>query len=199
MRRLALLPALALLAACGETATEPPVGSEPAQAELAETALAPALSLSEQSIVDAMRAGGNAGAVINREVGCGIFSGFNNNGEFVGFGGLFPTPGPRGICPLSNFERANPDGTIDLHLQGSGAFFLVLFNPPAEFPSEGSSVRWRMIAHENGTRVFTVSGTLSDGSRVRAHFVTDRKGDNKAANTLWVEGLGYVVGGPPGR
>lgn len=199
MRRLALLPALALLAACGETATEPFDGSEPAQAEHAETAVAPALFLSERSIVDALKAGGSAGAVLNRDVGCGILTGFSNNGEFVGFGGLFPSPGPRGICPLSNFERANPDGTIDRHLQGSGTFFLVLFNPPAGFPSEGSSVRWRMIAHENGTRVFTVSGTLSDGSRVRAHFVTDRKGDNKAANTLWVQGLGYVVGGPPGK
>ena len=88
---------------------------------------------------------------------------------------------------------------MDFHTQGSGTFFLIVNDPFTVFGSLGSDVIWRAISHQNGTSVFNVSGTLSDGSRVRAQFVTDPNGDNKAANTLWVEGLGYVVGGPPGQ
>lgn len=154
----------------------------------------------EQSMVDAVMAGEDPGAFIDRNDVCAFSPGFFNDGVFVGFGGLFPTPGPRGICPMSNFVRTNPDATVDMHMQGSGGFFLLLVQPSFQvFGSEGSDVRWRVISHEGGISVFTVSGTLSNGSRVRAHFVTDPNGDNKAANTLWVEGLGYVVGGPPGQ
>lgn len=183
------LAVLSVLIACQADSPAEPVVQEPQL-----TVAADGLSSLEQSILDAAM----AGAIIDRDVGCGQTSGFFNNGVFVGFGGLFPTAGPQGICPLSNFVRTNRDGSVDLHMQGSGQFFLFLFNPFAIFPSAGSDVIWRQIQHENGIRVFTVTGTLSDGSRVRAQFVTDPNGDNKAANTLWVEGLGYVVGGPPG-
>lgn len=149
-------------------------------------------------VAPAAMADEDPGATLDREVGCGIITGFFNNGAFVGFGGLFPTPGPQGICPLSNFARVNADGTVDRHMQGSGTFFLVLPGV-AFYGSEGSDVQWRSIQHENGIRLFTVTGTLSDGSRVRAHFVTTPDGLSTAANTLWIEGVGYAVGGPPGQ
>lgn len=190
--------AFTLLAGLVACQADSPV--EPLAQQLQFSSSPTGLSPLEQSMVDAVMAGEDPGAVIARNDVCAFSPGFFNDGVFVGFGGLFPTPGPQGICPLSNFERTNPDGTVDLHLQGSGGFFLLVFEPSFQFfSSEGSHVRWRLISHEGGTTVFTVSGTLSNGSRVRAHFVTDPSGDNKAANTLWVEGLGYVVGGPPGR
>lgn len=157
------------------------------------------LSPLEQSLTDALLAGQSLGSLVDRDVGCGTLVGFSDASGLVAFGGLFPLEGPQGICPLSNFARTNRDGTVDQHLQGSGGFFLLVFDPFASFPSEGSSVRWRAVSHQGGTSMFTITGTLSDGRRVRAHFVTDPRGDNKAANTLWVEGIGYVVGGPPGQ
>jgi len=149
-------------------------------------------------VAPAAMADEDPGATLDREVGCGITTGFFNNGSFVGFAGLFPDLGPQGFCPLSNFARVNPDGTVDRHIQGSGRLFLVLPGV-AIYGSDGSDVRWRSIQHENGIRMFTVTGTLSDGSRVRAHFVTTPGGENTAANSLWIEGVGYAVGGPPGQ
>ena len=189
----------ALVVSCSDQTTAPPDLADGPQM----SAVSPGMSPLEQSLMDAIAAGEDPGAIVDRDVGCAIITGFgvvddDGNVTNVGFGGLFPQPGPNGICPLSNFERTNPDGTIDLHTQGRGAFFLVLFGL-GSYPSTGSDVIWRNIRHEEGASVFTVSGTLSDGSRVRAHFVRDPKGDIKDANTLWVEGLGYVVGGPPGR
>ena len=189
----------ALVVSCSDQTTAPPVRAEGPQMSTVSDGLSPL----EQSLLDALAAGEDPGSIINRDVGCGLTTGFgviNDDGTVtpVGFGGLFPEPGPSGICPLSNFERTNPDGTIDVHTQGRGAFFLVLFGL-GFYPSGGSDVIWRDISHEGGTSVFTVTGTLSDGSRVRAHFIRDPKGNIKEANTLWVEGLGYVVGGPPGR
>ena len=153
----------------------------------------------EQELMDAARNGEDMGAILDREVPCGQLVGFSNNGAPVAFGGLFPTEGPQGICPLSNFQRTNQDGSVDLHLQGTGSMFLFVFNPPGSFGSAGSFVRWRILEHAGGVSIFTVSGRLGDGSRVRAHFVTDPDGGLRPANTLWVEGMGYLVGGPPGR
>ncbi len=190
---------LAFVLLAGLIACEADSPSEPLTHGPQLSAVSAGLSSLERSLVDAALAGTDAGAVIDRDAGCGISPGFFNNGALVAFGGLFPVPGPHGICPLSNFERTNPDCTVDVHRQGSGTFFLLVFNPFTIYGSAGSDVSWKEIAHEGGIRVFTVKGILSDGSRVRAHFVTDPNGDNKAANTLWVEGLGYLVGGPPGR
>jgi hypothetical protein len=189
----------ALVVSCSDQTTAPSVPADGPQMSAVSDGLSPL----EHSLLDALAAGEDPGAIINRDVGCGLTTGFgvvNDDGTVtpVGFGGLFPQPGPNGICPLSSFERTNPDGTVDSHTQGRGAFFLVLFGL-GFYPSTGSDVIWRDISHEGGTSVFTVSGTLSDGSKVRAHFVRDPKGNIKEANALWVEGLGYVVGGPPGR
>lgn len=189
-----ILILLLAVAAC-----EAPPSTAPQAGEPQGTNPAQQLSASEQAILTAVKAGEDAGAILNRDYPCSLSPGFGDQNGTVAFGGLMAEPGPNGICPLSNFERTNPDGTVDVHQKGVGAFFLLVFEPFTIFGSEGSHVRWTSISHENGIRVFNVSGTLSDGSRVRVHFVTDPNGDNKPANTLWVEGLGYIVGGPEGR
>ncbi|HKI95784.1 MAG TPA: hypothetical protein VJ992_10900 [Gemmatimonadales bacterium] len=182
--------ALGLLAACQ---TKSP--TELATTQPALSAAPSGLNAQEQGLLDALKSGEDPGAIIDRNVGCGLLTGFFNNGAFVAFGGLFPTEGPQGICPLSNFTITHPDGSVDTHMQGTGAFFLVIMGGPT-YSSDGSHVTWRVLTNEGGGEVFTVTGTLSDGSRVRAHIVTTPNGSDVAASTLWVEGLGYVVGGP---
>ena len=194
--------ATVVLAACAETPADPLAEERTLDLPTAAAKASqddPGLSETEQALLDELMAGADMGAMLNRDVGCGMLTGFNNDGQFVAFGGLFPTEGPNGICPMGNFERTNPDGTVDLHMKGTGNFFLVVFTPSGFFPSEGSSVNWRIVAHEGGARTFNVSGTLSDGSRVRAHFTTTPDGKNPQGNTLWIESLGYVVGGPARR
>ena len=152
---------------------------------------AQSISPQDQDVVNAMNAGAPSGAIINTEVGCAISAGFFRGDEFIGFGGLFPDGG----CKGGTFERTSPKGKLDLHINGSGMFFLFLFDPFSVFSSEGSDVKWTMIRHEDGISILTVTGWLSDGSRVRAHFTSDPHGDDNAkGDFLWVEGLGYVIG-----
>lgn len=188
-----VVPLLALgLAAC-DTGTP----AEPDAALLGPAGSS--ASAIEQSLIDDLAAGVDHGAILNRDIGCAILVGFGGPGGVAAFGILGPMPGPRGICPAGNFERTNPDGTIDEHKQGQGTFFLLVFDPFRSFPSGGSHVRWRSITHQDGARVFNFSGTLSDGSRVRGHFAYTPNGKVTQGNTLWVEGLGYIVGGPSDR
>lgn len=189
-RVVSLLVFAGVVTACQADSPSAPIDAGPQL-----NATSAGLTAQEQAIVDELTAGADAGAILDRDIGCGILTGFSNNGIPVGFGGLFPVEGPQGICPLSSFARTNPDGTVDVYLQGSGAFFLVLFGAGV-YPSTGSEVRWRAIDLDGGIRLLTITGTLSNGSRVRAQFVTTPDGTNVSANTLWVEGVGYVVGGP---
>lgn len=171
-------------------------------AEPDTTRLGPAagsLSTLEQSLIDDLAAGVDHGAILDRDVGCAILTGFANPDGLVAFGILGPMPGPRGICPSSNFNRTNPDGSVDMHTHGMGTFFLLVFDPSVSFPSEGSRVRWNAITHEGGARTFNFQGTLSDGSRVRGHFAYSPSGEPTMGNALWVQGVGYIVGGPPGQ
>lgn len=198
MRRTTLTLTLAVLAVFGVTACDSATSPELAAPETGLTVAPPDLSVhelspSDQAAVDAFHAYRTTGAFIER--GCMIVSPgfFNEAGQLLGFGGLFPDV-PFGECE-NGFIRTNPDGTEDLHVNGKGLFFLLLFDPFAIYGSQGSSVKYTYIRHANGISILTVTGKLSDGSRVRGHFTS---GDNRAG-TLWVEGLGYVVGSPGGR
>lgn len=152
------------------------------------------LSERDKVIVDALAQGASHGAIIESEGFCTIFTGFFDADVFKAFGGLFQDFSDPDACGNS-FSRTNPDGTFDSHWYGHGAFFLVILGGPA-YPSEGSNVSWTIITHENGVRTWRANGTMSDGSRVRAHFTVDPKGDdNSKEGFLWVEGYGYVVGG----
>jgi hypothetical protein len=183
--------ALAMLALGCEQTTEPVAEALAPGVQMARDVQE--LSPRDQAVVDAFNNGAPWGAVINNDVSCSVLTGFFDASGLVAFGGLFANE-----CTGGTFERTNPDGTADWHAHGRGEFFLVIF-AGGFFPSAGSSVKWQIIGHEDGISVWSANGTLSDGSRVRAHFVTDPNGDNKPANALWVEGLGYVLGGPPGR
>lgn len=191
------LPVLLLfggLLACESDSPSAPTADAP------RLAAAPgSFSAIEQELIEAAQNGADMGALLDRDVGCGTLVGFTHNGVQKAFGGLFPTPGPQGICPLSNFVRTRRNGAVDLHMQGIGTFFLFVFDAGVSFGSAGSFVRWRILENDGGVSVFTISGRLSDGSKVRGHFVNDPEHGIRPANTLWVEGLGYIVGGPPGK
>lgn len=178
------------------------LGCDPTTDPAAET-LAPGVQLAlegqeisprDQMVLDAFNNGMFSRAVINTEVSCAILPGFfDASGNLVAFGGLFPLE-----CAGGTFERTNPDGTLDWHANGRGVFFLLTFEPSGFFSSTGSDVNWHIIQHENGIRILTVSGTLSNGSRVRVHFTAEPTGaNNSSEGTLWIEGLGYVL--RPGR
>lgn len=189
-RYLPVAVSLLTLAACGES----PVGPDRMDPPLALARTIPqppGLSGSEQELLDAFNAGADMGAMLNRDVGCAILTGFFTPSGLAAFGILGPSD-----CSNGNFDRTNPDGTVDRHMQGEGSFFLFVTGPDGmAFPSAGSDVRWGRVQHEDGITVFNVSGTLSDGSRVRAHFTRTADGKNPPGNRLWVEALGYVVGG----
>lgn len=187
-----LLVTIALLAAaaCGESPAEPAM-MDPPLARAPAAPQPPGLSDEEQALLSALHAGADMGAILNREVGCGILTGFFTQSGLAAFGLLSPND-----CSNGNFVRTNPDGTVDRNIQGTGRFFLVVLGPQGmAFPSGGSDVRWGRVQHQDGITVFNVAGTLSDGSRVRAHFTRTPDGMNPPGNTLWVEALGYVVGG----
>jgi len=197
MRRITLT--LMLLAVAGVTACDSGTSPELAALETGPTVAPPDLSVhglspNDQAAMKAFHESRTTGAFIER--GCMIVSPgfFSESGQFLGFGGLFPDV-PFGESCENGFIRTNPDGTEDMYVNGKGLFFLLLVNPFSIYGSEGSSVKYTYIRRAKGKSILTVTGTLSDGSRVRGHFTS---GDNRAG-TLWVEGLGYVVGSPGGR
>jgi hypothetical protein len=195
IRVASLLFAVAVLAACGtDSPTVPDSGPTPSPlAKRVNQPVGP--SASDEAAIAAFEAAGMNGAVVNHDVCYIVGPGFlNENGDLIGFGGLFPDECPQG------FERVNPDGTIDNHMNGRGAFFLLLLEPFAFFGSEGSDVRWTWVVHEGGINILNINGTLSDGSRVRAHFTSGQNGAmNAKSGRLWVEGLGYILGSPGGK
>lgn len=197
MRRTILT--LILLAVFGAAACDSGTSPELVAPETGPTVAPPALSVqgmspNDQAAANAFHESRTTGAFIER--GCMIVSPgfFDEAGNLLGFGGLFPDV-PFGEPCENGFLRTNPNGTQDIHVNGRGGFFLLLFSPSAYYGSEGSSVKYTYIRRANGKSILTVIGTLSDGSRVRGHFTS---GDNRAG-TLWVEGLGYVVGSPGGH
>lgn len=156
--------------------------------------------VSGQSLHDialgALEHGTPPGAVLNTDVGCFVLTGFyDQDGNLAAFGLLFGEAGTFGTCGPGSFDRTNPDGSIDQFRQARGSFYLSVVDPPAEFPSDGSDVKWTRIVGADGVSVFNINGTLSDGSHVQAHFLSGTQGPNQSS-TLWVEGLGYLVGGP---
>lgn len=197
MRRITF--SLFLLAVFGAAACDSGTSPELAAPETGPMVAPPDLSVqglspNDQAALDAFNQYRTTGAFIER--GCTIVSPgfFSDAGDLLGFGGLFPDV-PFGEPCFNGFTRTNRDGTQDLYVNGKGLFFLLLFDPFAIYGSEGSSVKYTYIRRAKGPSILTVTGTLSDGSRVRGHFTS---GDNRAG-TLWVEGLGYVVGSPGGR
>lgn len=195
IRVASLLLAAAVFSACGADSPTVPE-SDPTPSPLAKKVNQPAgLSARDQAAIEMFESAGMSGAVVNHDV-CNIVGpGFvNENDDLIGFGGLFPDECPQG------FERVNPDGTTDFHMNGKGYFFLLLFEPFAIFGSEGSDVRWTWVRHTGGISILNIHGTLSDGSRVRAHFTSGENGAvNAKSGRLWVEGLGYVLGSPGGK
>ena len=160
-------------------------------------------SARDQAVMDALANGASSGAVIDREVGCFILLGIGDSeGNLLAFGGLFPGQQDP-PCDPGTFARTNPDGSTDIHAKGTGAMFLVVFEPGgtfiprAVFDSEGSDVDWEWIYREGQGGVTNVRGTLSDGSRLRAHFVNNPNGPVPTAGQLWVEALGWVA--KPGK
>lgn len=159
---------------------------------LGNLAFAQNIAPQDQDVINAMNAGAPNGAIINTDESCAILTGFLNGNSLVAFGGLFPDEDG---CRGGTFSRTTPQGKTDLHLNGTGQFFLLLFDPFNIFGSEGSDVKWKMIRHEDGISILTINGWLSDGSRVRAHFTSDPRGDDNAkGDFLWIEGIGYVLG-----
>jgi hypothetical protein len=155
--------------------------------------------LSGQSLHDialgALEHGTPPGAVLNTDVGCFVLAGFyDQDGTLVAFGLLFGEAGTFGTCGPGSFDRTDPDGSIDQFLHARGSFYLSVVDPSANFPSDGSDVKWTRIVRADGVSVFDINGTLSDGSHVRAHFTSGTPGPNQSSS-LWVEGLGYVLSG----
>ena len=190
IRLASLLFAVVVLAACG--ADSPTTLDAESSPLLKKVKSASAPSASDNAAIQAFEAAGSKGAVVDHDqcfiVGPGLF---NENGDLIGFGGLFPDECPQG------FERLNPDGTIDNHMSGKGTYFLFLFDPFAIFGSEGSDVRWTWVRHQDGASVLNIHGTLSDGSRVRAHFNSNQsEAGSPNSGRMWVEGLGYILGEP---
>lgn len=187
--------ALGLLVALGMTAcdssTSPQIRSPQASLAPAQQAAVQGLSARDQAAVDLFNESRTSGAFVVRDCVFVSPGWFGEDGRLLGFGGLFPDVPDGESC---GFTRTNPDGSEDLYVNGKGYFFLFLFEPFHIYGSEGSDVKWTYINRADGVRILTITGTLSDGSRVRAHFTS---GDNQAGS-LWVEGLGYVVGSPGG-
>lgn len=145
----------------------------------------------DQEVINALNSGSPNGAIISTEVGCAILTGFFNGDNFAAFGALFPETD----CKGGTFEKSRPNGKNDLHMNGAGMMFLVVQDPFTFFPSEGSRVKYNFIFQDGAASVIKISGTLSDGSRVRGHFTVNLNGNDEAGGDfLWVEGIGYVVG-----
>ena len=150
----------------------------------------------EKEIMSTLMSGGGVGALIDRD---GVCAGTVGGPWFSSPGSMallaFPQAfGPEGC--RNTFLRTNPDGSMDRHVNGVGGLFLILFQPSFQFIfSTGSNVHWTATQHEDGVRTISIHGTLSNGSRVRAHSVRDPNGDdNSKESFFWIEGLGYLVG-----
>ena len=150
----------------------------------------------EKEIMSTLMSGGGIGALIERD---GVCAGTVGGAWFSSPGSMallaFPqVSGPEGC--KNTFLRTNPDGSMDRHVNGVGGLFLILFQPSFQLiSSAGSNVHWTATQHEDGVRTISINGTLSNGSRVRAHSVRDPNGlDNSRESFFWIEGLGYLVG-----
>lgn len=150
----------------------------------------------EKEIMSKLMSGEGVGAVIDRDGVCaGTVGGpwFSSPGTIALL--AFPQAfGPEGC--KNTFLRTNPNGSMDRHVNGVGGLFVILLQPSFQLIfSSGSNVHWTATQHEDGVRTISINGTLSNGSRVRAHSVQDPNGeDNSKESFFWIEGLGYLVG-----
>lgn len=159
----------------------------------AASANAAELSSRDQAVVAAMMKGDSKGAVIGEPGTCLISFGLRDEaGQLLGFFGLFPNIDDD-VCDNS-FTRTNPDGTMDDHILVHGGLFMFIFGGPI-LPSGGSDVFYRLISHEDGTLGLNVSGTTSDGGKVRIRLTAEASGKNNArSDQIWLENYGYIIG-----
>ena len=150
----------------------------------------------EKEIMGLLMMGEGMGAVIDRDGVCAGTVG----GAWTGPGTFliaFPMPGADGSC-RNTFNRVNPDGSEDRHVNGVGGIFVFVIQLNGAFvfkgfPSAGSNAHWTAVQHTDGIRTLTINGTLSDGSQFRAHSTQEPQGNSQDA-FFWIQGLGYLVG-----